>query len=140
MVAGGLGIKDLREAWGGTLPEDTDSSNRQILFEGAVLTVLARVLDTGIRIDLAVNAYLASFPIDSDGLHVRPDLIICVSDCLNLLMRGQSDQAAARLSLDEATRLWREARAADRVESDRTITRVQACIGNIRRALDAISV
>ena len=67
-----------------------------------------------------------------------PDLIICVSDCLRLLLRSQPKRAAARLTLDDLTRVWRDTPPAERVEYGRTVTRVQACIGNIRRAIDSV--
>ncbi|MBI3445116.1 MAG: hypothetical protein HY055_07105 [Magnetospirillum sp.] len=128
---------DLRETWGFTLPETAHTSNPQVLFEGATLAVLAQILDSGTRIDLAVADYLGRFPLEGDSPHVRPDLIICVSDCLKLLLRGEAEPSAARLILDDASRLWHQVRANARQESDRTITRVQACIGNIRRAIEA---
>ncbi len=114
--------------------------DRQILFEGAALAILTRVLEGEIRIDLAVADYLSVFSIGTDESHIRPDLIICVSDCHSLLLRAAGGhRERARLVLDDATRAWRDTGAADRLDAKWGITRIQACIGNIRRAIGPIA-
>lgn len=112
-------------------------SDKQVRFEGAALTVLSRVLETGARIDLAAADYLKLFPLDAEEFHVRPDLIICVSDCLGLLLRAAGTGEQSRLLLDSATRVWRDTDSAGRLSAIGGITRIQACIGNIRRAIQA---
>ncbi|EME71587.1 hypothetical protein H261_02961 [Paramagnetospirillum caucaseum] len=119
---------------------ESDSPDRQILFESAALAILTHVLESGTRIDLAVSEYLKQTSIGSDETHVRPDLIICVSDCLGLLHRaadGTPDDV--RQVLDGATRAWRNADRTRRLSAQGGITRIQACIGNIRRAIGANS-
>lgn len=116
-----------------------EGADRQILFEGAVLTLLAQVLETGRRIDLAVADYLKIFPIAPSEQHIRPDLIICVSDCQSLLRHAAGIDSDVRPILADATRTWRAMKTADRLSSAGGVTRIQACIGNIRRAIAAIS-
>lgn len=117
-----------------SFPEDI-ASDPQILFEGAVLSAIARVLKTGMRIDLAVSDYLACFPMDKSLTHLHPDMIICVSDCLRLVNRAAEPQGSPLLILDDATRIWRATHERNRLSVDDRTTRIQACIGNIRRAL-----
>lgn len=116
-----------------------EGADRQILFEGAVLALLAQVLETGRRIDLAVADYLKIFPIAPYEQHIRPDLIICVSDCQSLLRHAAGIDRDVLQILDDATRTWRTMKTADRLSASDGITRIQACIGNIRRAIAAIS-
>jgi hypothetical protein len=111
------------------------ASNPQILFEGAVLEVIARVLETGARIDLVVSDYLARYPMDDGLTYLHPDMIICVSDCLRLVRNVATAKGSPLLILDDAVRTWREAEDASRLSVDDRTTRIQACIGNIRRAL-----
>jgi hypothetical protein len=114
---------------------DSITSDPQVLFEGAVLAVIARVLETGVRIDQAVSDYLARFPMEVGITYLSPDLIICASDCLRLVRHAAGTEGSARLVLDDATRAWRAADAAGRLSVNGHTTRIQACIGNIRRAL-----
>jgi len=130
----------LRDILDSTLESGTEGPDRQVLFEGATLAILARVLEGGTRVDLAVSDYLALFPIGADESHIRADLIICVSDCHSLLLRAAGRHPeSARLVLDDATRAWRSTDAADRLDAKLGITRIQACIGNIRRAIGPIA-
>ncbi|WP_236686337.1 hypothetical protein [Paramagnetospirillum magnetotacticum] len=110
-------------------------TDRQILFEGAVLSILAHVLESGTRIDIAASEYLAKFPIDPDELHIRADLIICVSDCRHLLRHTVGALGSLHLLLDDTTRRWRETAPSQRLSPQDGATRIQACIGNIRRAI-----
>lgn len=116
--------------------EETD---RQILFEGAVLALLAKIHETGRRIDLAVADYVKIFPIAPSEPHIRPDLIICVSDCQSLLRHAAGIDTDVRQILADATRTWRTMKPADRLSASGGVTRIQACIGNIRRAIAAIA-
>ncbi len=129
----------MQDIFGAAFTDEANTPDGQTLFEGAVLAILARVLDTGIRIDLAVSEYLKSFPIGADEFHIRPDLIICVSDCLGLLSRASGQDGNNRLTLDDATRAWRDTKVADRLAAEAGTTRIQACIGNIRRAIGPIA-
>jgi hypothetical protein len=119
-------------------PDDNRTADGQVLFEGAVLAILARILESGTRTDVAASEYLARFPIGSGDFHIRADMIICLSDCLRLLHHAAGDQGNARLVLDDATRAWRRSPHGDRLSVTGGATRIQACIGNIRRAIGAM--
>lgn len=134
---GGGTLQDILDA---EQESGSDQPDRQILFEGAALAILAHILEGQIRIDLAVADYLSVFSIGADESHIRPDLIICVSDCHGLLLRAAGGhRERARLVLDDATRAWRDTGAAERLDAKWGITRIQACIGNIRRAIGPIA-
>jgi hypothetical protein len=112
-------------------------SDPQILFEGAVLAVIARVIETGMRIDLAVSDYLAHFSTHDINTYIGPDMIICVSDCLRLIRHAAGAKGNTVLILDDAIRVWRGTDDANRRPADDRTTLIQACIGNIRRALES---
>ncbi|ARJ67238.1 hypothetical protein WV31_16985 [Magnetospirillum sp. ME-1] len=116
-----------------------DQADQQVLFEGAVLALLGKVLETGRRIDLAVADYLKIFPIAPSEPHIQPDLIICISDCQSLLRQTAGRDTDMGQVLADATRTWRGMKAADRLSASGGVTRIQACIGNIRRAIAAIA-
>lgn len=131
-----MGTGGLQDTLDATQENESDSPDRQVLFEGAALSILADVLESRTRIDLAVSEYLKQTSIGSDETHVRPDLIICVSDCLGLLLRAADGAPdSARQILDTTTRAWRNADRTRRLSAQGGITRIQACIGNIRRAI-----
>ncbi|CUW38912.1 conserved protein of unknown function [Magnetospirillum sp. XM-1] len=116
-----------------------EGADRQILFEGAVLALMDQILETGRRIDLAVAEYLKIFPIAPAEFHIRPDLIICVSDCQSLLRHAAGVDNDIRQILADTTRAWRGMKTADRLSTSGGVTRIQACIGNIRRAIASIT-
>ena len=67
-------------------PEDTALSEApQARFERAVRCVIGQLIRAGGRVDLAVADYLSRHPIERGEHHLRPDLIICVADGLDLL-------------------------------------------------------
>lgn len=108
-------------------------------FEDFVLAIMARVIQTGTRIDLAVERHLADHPGHSASPHLAADLIICVSDCQNLMCRAAGDQPPPHGFVDEVAQAWRAMPVAEHLTADhRTVTRIQAGIGNIRRAIDAV--
>lgn len=117
---------------------DDGGVDRQVLFEGAVLAILARVVESGMRADLAASEYLARFPIGSDELHILADMIICVSDGLRLMHTAAGPGGDIHLVLNDATRVWRDTPARRRLSVSGGATRIQVCIGNIRRALIAL--
>lgn len=112
-----------------------DVADRQVLFEDAVLALMSRILETGERIDVAVTRYLKIFPIAPGEPHILPDLIICVSDCQSLLRHASDPDGDIHRILDATTRSWRGMGAAQRLSTSGGVTRIQACIGNIRRAI-----
>jgi len=111
----------------------------QLAFEAAALAALARVLRTGMRIDLAVADHMAAHPLVPEPLHFRPDLIICVADCRTLVQRMADRNGTALLLLAQAEHAWRQAPPWRRLEADSRVTRVQAAIGNLRRAIESVS-
>lgn len=119
----------------GNGPEETE----QARFEKAVLAVLARVLTPGARIDLAVADHLEHHPMVSDAPYLRPDLIISVSDCRRLILQtvGRPHEVPALLSCLETT--LPVANAYRRLIPGDGVTRIQAAIGNIRRALAVVT-
>lgn len=123
-----------------TMEHDNEGCvDRQVLFEGAVLAVLARVVESGMRTDLAASEYLTRFPIGSDEHHILADMIICVSDGLRLILTAAESEANTRIILDDVTRAWRDTPSRRRLSVRSGATRIQACIGNLRRAIAAIS-
>ena len=109
----------------------------QSRFEDAVFSVMLDALGSGRRIDLAVADYLDRFPMESGEDNLRPDLIICVADCIGLARRIAKGDAAAGHLVAQAHAAWRTAAHPPNADLDRSTTRVQRCIGNIRRAVTA---
>lgn len=108
-------------------------------FEDFVLTIMAHVIRTGTRIDLAVERHLADYPGHLASPHLAADLIICVSDCQNLMHRAAGDQPPHHGFIDRIIQAWRNMPSSEHLIADyRTITRIQAGIGNIRRAIEAV--
>lgn len=112
---------------------DLDADGEQRRFERVVFAVMHRVATTGERVDLAASAVIAHHPIDVWDSVLMPDLIICASDCLRSshgqLSDAMLDGAAILAAFDQWSRT-----AEARGMGDRR-TRIQQCIGNIRRSL-----
>jgi hypothetical protein len=121
------------------MAEAVSDADGQFRFENAALAVLARVLRTGMRIDLAVTEHMASHPVLPEPLHFRPDLIICVADCRTLVHRLADKEGTALFLLAQAEHAWRRMQPWRRLAADRRVTRIQAAIGNLRRAIEAVS-
>ncbi len=109
----------------------------QYRFEDAVFAVMMRRLETGQRIDLVVSGYIDRLPFDAAGDSLRADLIICVADCTEMVRRIADDAETAKGILAMAHASWGAVRHPDPAVGNRDTTRVQRCIGNIRRALAA---
>jgi len=110
---------------------------RQRWFEATTMDVLDRVLSRGERIDLAAAEHLAGQPAPPGEHHVEADLIICVASLRELLRAKVGDDGPAREILNAARHLWDAATVPWNDAVGRERTRVQVCIGNIRRALNA---
>lgn len=122
---------------GGTGATDAGKTEGHVQrrFEDAVFAVMLTTVETGRRIDLAVSDYLDRFPIDTAEQALRPDLIICVADCIGLIRRTAIGDENARNAVIAAHRSWVASPPPGYSPLDRDTTMVQRCIGAIRRAI-----
>lgn len=135
---GGMGKQAVRNVPDTKAAAQDVPTGPQHQFESAVLTILTNTVGGVRRIDLAVEEYLKTSEFSTSELYVRPDMIICVADCQDLLIRSALRPEHVRPLLERATQAWRDADQTSRLTTGRGVTRIQACIGNIRRAITSV--
>ena len=110
---------------------------RQRWFEALTLAVLDHVIASGERIDRAASGLLTQHPGGPGESHVEADLIICVASLREVLRGHAASDAEARHLLTATRAIWESAGVRWDNALWRERTRVQVCLGNLRRALGA---